>query len=100
MSVATNSELTSRAAEVIADIAFSAGFRFAKQEIDIDDSRSLMEDITEWACQFEQVFNRNAHGDDYMGLVDDYANLRLDGEHSKAEEFLRCMQMMPKDEHP
>lgn len=86
-----NHDLVARASEVIADIAFSAGYRFAKQQSEITDSRSLMQDITEWACEFEQAFNQDAHGDAYMELVDDYANFRLDGEHDKAKELLRRM---------
>lgn len=82
------------AAEVIADIAFTAGHLFGTGNITApSDSRQLMSDIADWAYAFEAVFDSERHGDDYMGLVDEYAALRIFGDHVKAETFLKSMSM-------
>ncbi len=79
--------------EVIADIAFTAGHLMgAGRLVAFPDSREMMADIIHWATKFEDVFDKDSHGDDYMELVDDYATYRLSGEHDKAEELLAKMK--------
>lgn len=81
--------------EVIADIAFTAGHLMGTGKlVAFPDSREMMGLIIDWANQFEAVFNKDSHGDDYMELVDDYATYRLTGEHDKAEKVLVAMQVM------
>ena len=78
--------------EVIADIAFTAGHLAGKGNLVIEDSRELMSNIVSWSKEFERAFDKDRHGDDYMGLVDEYAELcLLDGE-VKASEFLERMR--------
>ena len=84
-------ELAKQAAEVVADIAFTAGHLFAQGVITISDSRELMSDVTEWAYAFEAAFDKDRNGDDYMELVDDYATYRLMGNHEEAEALLKSM---------
>ena len=86
-------DLAKQAAEVVADIAFTAGHLFAQGIITISDSRELMSDVTEWAFAFEAAFHKDWHGDEYMSLVDDYATYRLMGDHAKAEAMLRSMMV-------
>jgi hypothetical protein len=81
--------------EVIADIAFTAGHLMGTGKlVAFPDSREMMGLIMDWANQFEAVFDKDSHGDDYMELVDDYATYRLTGEHDKAEKVLVAMQVM------
>lgn len=87
-------QLKINAAEVVADIAFTAGHLYATGKlVSLTDSLQLMSDIALWAYAFEAVFNRDRHGDDYMELVDEYATFRLHGEHDKAEVMLKSMSM-------
>jgi hypothetical protein len=78
--------------EVVADIAFVAGNMAGRGQLHISDSRQLMSDIAVWAKQFEAVFDRRKHGDDYMGLVDDYAVACLLENKSAITAFLKRMQ--------
>ena len=84
-------DLAKRAAEVVADIAFTAGHLFATKLISVTDSRELMSNVTDWAYAFEAVFHPEWHSDLYMGLVDDYATYRLMGNHAAAEAMLKSM---------
>ena len=59
--------------EVVADIAFVAGNMAGRGQLQISDSRQLMNDIAIWAKQFEAAFDLGKHGDSYIELVDDYA---------------------------
>lgn len=63
--------------EVIADIAFVAGHLAAKGKLEIKDSRELMSNIVTWSKEFEAAFDKDRHGDDYMELVDEYAEACL-----------------------
>lgn len=78
--------------EVIADIAFTAGHMAGQGKLDIEDSRELMSNIASWAMEFERAFDSDRHGDDYMGLVDEYAELCLLNEGAKVSEFLERMR--------
>lgn len=78
--------------EVIADIAFTAGHLAGQDKLVIEDSRELMSNIVSWALEFERVFDDDRNGDDYMGLVDEYAELCLLGEDVKVSEFLERMR--------
>lgn len=78
--------------EVIADIAFTAGHLAGKGDLVIEDSRELMSNIVLWAREFERAFDGDRHGDDYMELVDEYAELCLLDEEAKASEFLDRMR--------
>lgn len=78
--------------EVIADIAFTAGHLAGKGNLVIEDSRELMSNIVDWAMEFERAFDGDRHGDDYMGMVDEYAELCLLDEDVKVSEFLERMR--------
>lgn len=77
--------------EVVADIAFTAGWLMGQGKLQVENSRELMANIGEWAREFEEVFNRDHHGDDYIELVDEYAHRRLLGEDDNARSFLKRM---------
>nr|MBP8278827.1 hypothetical protein [Propionivibrio sp.] len=73
--------------------AFTAGHLMGMGKlVAFPDSREMMANIICWATEFEDVFDKDSHGDDYMELVDDYATFRLSGEHDKAEELLAMMK--------
>lgn len=80
-----------RYVEVVADIAMTAGAMHARNEIAISDSRDFVDNIVDWAKAFETVYKHSLHGDVYIGLVDQYATLRLLGKHEEAEDILRSM---------
>ena len=85
-------QLKINAAEVVADIAFTAGHLIGTGAIDaFPDSRELMANIQNWAYEFETAFDKDRHGDDYMTMIDEYALLRLHGQHDKADLYLRSM---------
>lgn len=89
---AAEAQLHANAAEVIADIAFVAGHRHGLGRLqNLTDSRALMADIVQWATAFQKVFAMEVHGDDYMELVDDYAELCLDGDTAAVSAFLERM---------
>lgn len=84
-------DFAKQAAEVLADIAFTAGHLHAQEIITVSDSRELMSDVASWAYAFEAAFHKEWHGDNYMELVDDYATYRLMGNHAAAEAMLKSM---------
>lgn len=78
--------------EVIADIAFTAGNLFATGKLpEFGNSRDLMSDIMIWANQFEEAFDKEVHGDDYIELIDAFAEYRLRGEEDEATSLLAEM---------
>ena len=77
--------------EIIADIALNAGSMLAKDQIQVDDSRKFIADIIGWAKTFQSVFIQQFHADDYMVLIDDYADLCLLGEDEKSKQFILSM---------
>lgn len=85
-------DLAKRAAEVIADIGFTAGYMHVQGQIQFSDSRELMSDIVKWAYDFEAAFDSDLHGDDYMGLIDEFASHHLLGQHDQAEAMLAKMR--------
>ncbi len=85
-------DLATRAAEVIADIGFTAGYMHVQGQIQFSDSRELMSDIVKWAYDFEAAFDSDLHGDDYMGLIDEFASHHLLGQHDQAEAMLAKMR--------
>ncbi|GIK74479.1 MAG: hypothetical protein BroJett021_34670 [Chloroflexota bacterium] len=79
--------------EVVADIAFTAGHLIGRGALSFPgDSRQLMSNIALWARNFEEAFDHDKHSDDYMELVDQYAELCLHGEERKVREFLDAMK--------
>lgn len=83
---------TEGVSEVIADIAFNAGHKFAKGELSVTNSRDLMDRIIHWAEKFEAAFDKDVHGDDYIGLVDDFSRDVLSGDIEEADAFLEAMR--------
>ena len=97
MSQITTSQTSNmaRLGEVIADIAFMAGNMFATGKLpEIENSRELMSDIMVWANQFEEAFDQEVHGDDYLELIDAFAEYRLRGKDADAERMLSMMKRM------
>lgn len=84
--------------EPIADIAFLAGFMYKGQQIEIPNSRDLVTDVINWAKAFETSFDRDIHGDDYILLIDDYASMRLVGDHPGADTLLQNMSASNRPE--
>lgn len=96
MSQCTTSQTPNMASlgEVIADIAFMAGQLFAASKIEFENSRDLMSDIMFWANQFEDAFDKEVHGDDYLELIDAFAEYRLRGKEDDAERILSMMKRL------
>lgn len=97
MSQSTTSQTPNmaRLGEVIADIAFMAGNMFAAGKLpEVENSRELMSDIMVWANQFEEAFDQAVHGDDYIELIDAFAEYRLRGKDADAERILSMMKRL------
>lgn len=90
----TTSNPDTQVHEVIADIAFTAGFLLAKGKIQVDNSRELMSDIIDWAKKYQAVFSMDHHGEDYMESIEEYAEFCLMDEHGKAENLLNQMRLL------
>lgn len=83
---------TSRIGEVIADIAFMAGNLHGTGKLHaVEDSRALMGNIINWANLFEEAFDLVVHGDDYLELIDAYAEFCLLGKEEDAARLLAGM---------
>jgi len=82
----------SRIGEVIADIAFMAGNLYGTGKLHaVEDSRELMGHIISWASLFEEAFDQAVHGDDYLELIDAYAEFCLLGKEQDAARLLAGM---------
>lgn len=71
--------------ETTIDIALMAGYMISRSEIEIDDSRELVSNISEWAEEFELVtMEESARSNpdeadtwDYLIAVDEFAERKL-----------------------
>lgn len=61
-------------AETIADIALEAGYLMAYGDIEVDDSRNLINDIYKWAHEFECS---DYDSDNYMEELENFASNKL-----------------------
>jgi len=68
--------------ESVADIALTAGVLLAKDKIQIDDSRELVEKMIEWSTEFNTQ-HENSEWEDvsYIEAIDDFAETKLLGEY-------------------
>lgn len=82
-------KLVRRIGEVVADIAFTAGQMNAAGKIaEIENYTQFMQQIVEWAIEFEKHFDQEAHGDDYLELIDAYAGFCLKDQVELAKQLL------------
>jgi hypothetical protein len=92
MSTETQKYSTDSLSEVVADIAFNAGYLLGKGKITVTDSRELVSNVQHWAKKFEDVFIKDIHSNDYMVLIDEYSTFCLLEETTMAEQVLAKMK--------
>jgi len=79
--------------EVVVDIALYAGKMAGQNKFSLpEDSSAFSKSLVEAAQQFESVFDKDAHGDDYFVLVDAYAQHWLSGNKGLALMVLDGMK--------
>lgn len=72
--------------ETSMDIAMTAGYLIAMEEIDVADSRELIMDMAVWAGEFEEWYaQQDQDSGEYLDAIDDYAEQKLRGKYGRRQ---------------